>query len=197
MKPIIGIIMRDSVSESGHDILYVYTEIINCIIKSGGIPIGIPNKYLDNYLDICKGFIMEGGSEFDKQDFISIKKIKEKDIPLLGICLGMQEMAYLANGTIKDINDHMNREHEISIYKDSLLYKILGIDKINVNSRHKSSIAKTNLIVSAYSTDGVIEAVEDKNNKFYVGLQWHPENMYDDINVKKIFDYFIKVCHDN
>ena len=38
----------------------------------------------------------------------------------------------------------------------------------------------------------------NKNNKFYLGLQWHPENMYDeDINAKKIFDYFIKVCHDN
>lgn len=196
MYPLIGIIMRDGLSEAGNNISYVYSDIEKAIINSGGIPIGINKKEISKYLDICDGFIMEGGDEFSTEDFHVIKQIKTKDKPLLGICLGMQEMAYQANGRIKDIPNHMNTTHEITINKDSLLYKIIGKEKITVNSRHKSAITNTNLFVSSYATDNVIESVEDKNNKFFLGVAWHPENMYDyDESAKKIFDYFIKICH--
>lgn len=197
MYPLIGIIMREGTSDVGHKIDYVYQDIEKCIINSGGIPIGIYIEEINKYLNICDGFVMEGGSEFTKLDFKAIKLIKEKDIPLLGICLGMQEMAYLYNGSIKDIPNHLNTKHKIIINKDSLLYKIIGKEKIYVNSRHTSAITKTNLYVGSYSLDNVIESVEDKNNKFFLGVEWHPENMYSiDKNSRKIFDYFINVCND-
>ena len=63
------------------------------------------------------------------------------------------------------------------------------------NSYCKSIINKTNLYVSGISFDNYIEAIEDNNKRFFLGIQWHPENMYDsDIDAKKIFDYFIKIC---
>ena len=191
--------MRSSVSESKLSIKYIYDDVSYAIYKSGGIPIGIDPKYIDNYLKICQGFIIPGGNEVVENDLIAIKKITEADIPLLGICLGMQEMAYLNSGTITDIINHkIEGLHEIIIKHDSLLYKILGCEKTLVNSRHKSAIVSTRLTVSAISYDNVIEAVEDNSKKFLLGIEWHPENMYDkEINARKIFDYFIKICNDS
>lgn len=191
--------MRSSASESNLPIKYIYDDVSYAIYKSGGIPIGIDPKYIDNYLKICQGFIIPGGNEVVENDLLAIKKITEADIPLLGICLGMQEMAYLNSGTITDIINHkIEGLHEIIIKHDSLLYKILGCEKTLVNSRHKSAIVSTRLTVSAISYDNVIEAVEDKSKKFLLGIEWHPENMYDkEINARKIFDYFIKICNDS
>ena len=197
MYPLIGIIMRDGVSEAGHKIEYVYSDIEKAIIDSGGIPMGIHHGEIQKYLSACNGFIMQGGSEFSQDDFKVIKMIREHDKPLLGICLGMQEMAYLNNGIIKDVPGHLGTNHEIIIDRGSILYKIIGKDKITVNSRHKSAITRTDLFVGSYSDDDIIESVEDKNCKFFLGLEWHPENMYNsDEDARKIFDYFIKVCHD-
>ena len=82
--------------------------------------------------------------------------------------------------------------HYVNIKKDSLLYSILKKDKILVNSRHKSAIKSTDLVVSAISSDGVIEAVEDSTKKFFVGLEWHPELIMDE-NSLQIFDYFVNI----
>ena len=198
MKPIIGIIMRKSISEMGHKIKYIYQDIFNCIIKSGGIPIGISNDDISLYLNICNGFILQGGDEIEENDLEIIKTLYEKDIPLLGICLGMQEMAYYFNGKEINIDNHFNNNlHEVVINEDSLLYKIINTSKILVNSRHKYTIYNTTLKKCAYSSDNTLEAVEDTNKLFFLGLQWHPENMYIyDLNSRKIFDYFIKVCND-
>ena len=197
MEPIIGIIMRETFSESKHPMNIIYNAIINAIIKSGGIPIGVPCKYFHKYINICHGFIIQGGDDIDEIDLNIIKYLQDNDIPLLGICLGMQEMAYLNNGEIFDINNHkISSMHEVNINKDSLLYKIMGCEKTMVNSRHKSAVKKTNLFISSRSNDKIIESVEDKTKKFFIGLQWHPENLYNsDLNSKKIFDYFIKACN--
>ena len=197
MEPIIGIIMRDSLSSTNQPVSVVYKDLINAIIKSGGKPIGISNNFFDKYINLCQGFIIQGGDDIDEHDLKIIKELKEKNIPLLGICLGMQEMAYLNNGEIFDINNHkISSMHEVNINKDSLLYKIMGCEKTMVNSRHKSAVKKTNLFISSRSNDKIIESVEDKTKKFFIGLQWHPENLYNsDLNSKKIFDYFIKACN--
>ena len=198
MKPIIGIIMRDSISSIGHKIKYTYNDIEYAIIKSGGIPVGISNDDIYAYLDICSGFILQGGDNIDKNDLNIIKLLYEKDIPLLGICLGMQEMGICFNGREINIDNHLNNEyHEVIIKEDSLLFKIIKTNKILVNSRHKSVIYNTNLNVSGVSYDNTIEAIEDDKKRFFLGVEWHPENMYIyDLNSRKIFDYFIKICND-
>ncbi len=198
MYPLIGIIMRSDFSKSGHRIDYTYSDIEVSIIKSGGIPMSILAAEIDKFIPICDGFILEGGDNFTKEDFICLDKIYDANKALLGICLGMQEMAYLNGGVIKEIKGHKNKMHDVIIDKDSLLYRIIGKNKIKVNSRHKEAIMKTDAKISAKSTDNIIEAIEDGSRVFYLGLQWHPESMYnEDEEARKIFDYFIKVCHDN
>lgn len=98
------------------------------------------------------------------------------------------------NGHITEsINNHrINKDysHKITINKNSLLFRILDEEDITVNSLHSFVISDTSLDISAYSSDGVIEAVEDKSRKFFLGVQWHPELLNDNYS-KKIFDYFI------
>jgi len=198
MCPVIGIILRKDVSSSGKKIRIVYDDVISAVIKSGGIPIMIPNDDIYRYLNMCNGFILQGGDTIDNNNLELLKVFTNKNIPILGICLGMQEMGVFDNGKLIDVSGHLNDGlHEIIINKDSLLYKIIGFSKILVNSRHKSVIKNTNLFVSSISSDNQIESIENRDLNFYLGLQWHPENMYnDDINARKIFDYFIKVCND-
>lgn len=191
MKPIIGIVTRKSKSYTGKDIDLIYSDIISSVVKSGGIPIGIDND-IDMYINICDGFIFQGGDDTDNKNIEMISLLREKNIPVLGICLGMQEMG---GGILKDIDNHLNKMHEVIVNKGSLLFRIVGEDRILVNSRHKSAIKDTDLFVSGRS-DNIIEAIEDNTRRFFLGIQWHPENMYDlDINSRKIFDYFIKMCH--
>ena len=63
-----------------------------------------------------------------------------------------------------------------------------------VNSRHQYEIINVNNAnISAESDDGIIEAIEFKDKRFAIGLQWHPEDLYEnDINMLKIFNEFIK-----
>ena len=198
MKPLIGIIMRANISRMGHGIEYAYDDIIYSVRKSGGLPVAIPNSHIDDYLTICHGFIFQGGDDICKNDLICLNKIRNKNIPILGICLGMQEMGYLGGGKLADKEGHYgNIMHEIEVIDGSLLSKILGVKNLFVNSRHKSVIVSPKIKVDAIANDGVIEAISDDNLTFFLGVQWHPENMYDeDINAKKIFDYFIKMCND-
>lgn len=199
IMPIIGIILRKDISSEGHNISYIYDDIISSVIKSGGIPLGVPSNKIDLYLSICSGFILQGGNDILLEDIDIIKKLYELDIPLLGICLGMQEMGYAFNGYIYDIKNHKNNSlHEVIISKDSLLNKIMSCNKTMVNTRHKSAVMNTDLTISGISGDGIVEAIEDKNKRFFLGVQWHPENMTNiEMNSKKIFDYFINVCKKN
>lgn len=168
--PVIGIIERESLSDSGRLINITYQSLEESIIKSGGIPIGISNKYIDNFLSLCDGFILQGGSDLDPLNIPIIKKINELNIPLLGICLGMQEMAISYQGNEINIPNHQNTYHEIYIDKNSLLYKITNKINLTVNSRHKSTIENTSLKISAKSKDNIIEAIEDPNKLFFLGL---------------------------
>ena len=190
MKPIIGILLRNEDAR-----LYLKKELFDSIFKFGGIPIGIDNN-LDDYLKICNGYIIPGGDDYIEIELQNMKKLYNLNKKVLGICLGHQTMGMINNGTIYDINNHKSLDkyvHSIIIEKNSLLYKIIGKEKIEVNSRHKSALLNTSFFVSAKSEDGVIEAIEDQKKTFFMGLQWHPESLCD-INSQKIFTYFINIC---
>ena len=199
MKPIIGIITRKSISDENHNINIIYNDISRAVENNGGIPLGITlSIYYRNLIDMCDGIIFQGGDDFEEYDLEALRYIYLINKPVLGICLGMQLMGVIFGGKMIDIKNHKKNlayVHEIKINRTSMLHNIYKSDTIKVNSRHKSVINKTTLKVSGISQDGFIEALEDSNKKFFVGVQWHPESMIEyDKKQNNLFEYFIKCC---
>ena len=231
MKPLIGIVSRSTRNDDS-SIYYANSKVVRSIILCGGIPILIvpPHNFdyesdkpgnierlnnetkedLNRVLDMCDGVLMPGGNKWYEFDEYICKYALDNDIPLLGICMGMQLLAKRLNNskidgldnTIlnnTDINHNRPGEeyaHNVKIKKDSLLYEILNKEEINVNSRHNYHVPKElKYLETAYSSDGIIEAVDNKDSKFTLGVQWHPEVMcfYDD-DAKKIIKAFIDKC---
>ena len=193
----IGIIGRKN-----EDKITFNQEVINVIYKYKFIPIGIivdfnnnPNlefNKIKNIIDLCDGFILQGGSDYYDIDILITKYLYDKNIPTLGICLGMQTMAMTFNGIMGEISNHNNKNkyvHEIEINKNSKLYNIIKKNKILVNSRHNSYILNTDLDVSA--TNNIIEAIEDKSKKFFIGVQWHPESIMDENSILLFNSFFL------
>lgn len=147
----------------------------------------------------------------NRVDRTQIKLMKESlkaDMPLLGICRGAQLLNIINDGTLyQDLSDHKNVQnhlqhcqrslptHKVNIKEGSYLYDILG-DEIFVNSYHHQAIKELGdkLEVLAYSEDGIIEAIKQNDKKHVLGIQWHPEMMYNDSKMNKIFENFIKKC---
>ena len=191
MLPIIGIIERKEILPSKNEIEYINKEINDAVINNNGIPIGINIKNIKEIIEKIDGFIFQGGNEYQKEEKELIKYLYKNNIPTLGICLGMQEIAETFEGTLQEVNNHQNTYHEINIRQNTKLYDIIKKEKIEVNSRHKFSVKKTNLDISAIANDNVIEAIEDKKKDFFIGIEWHPESLNNN-ETKNIFNYFIK-----
>ena len=176
------------------------------------IPIVSENK-LEEVCSLCDGLILTGSANhihpkyynedpikeitYDKFDeYLFVKKAVEvfnqNNKPILGICAGIQELNVIFGGTLNQlIPNHQTiknpKKHEIKIKKDSFLYKVYNKENIEVNSFHSQSVKDVapNFTVTAMSNDGVIEGIENGN---IIGVQWHPEEMYD----FKLFDDFFK-----
>ena len=188
---VIGVLLRDS-----EDKYTLNKEIKNVISVYQKSFLAIYPSSLEDFkhlTKLCNGFILQGGKDYTALEIEMVRYLYEQNIPTLGICLGMQMMSVM-NGTIELIgnNSHQSKEkyvHEIIINENSKLYSILKQKKIWVNSRHIEHITNTSLDIVAYALDGTIEAVEDQNKKFFIGVQWHPESIMDENSIK-IFDCF-------
>jgi len=156
------------------------------------------NSHFDtNILDCCDGVIFQGGTNIYPYHFEILNYCINKNIPVLGICLGMQIIGLYSNKqSDKDlikINNHYNTNHFINIKKDSILYKLFG-DNMLVNSRHNYILDYINppFIIGSKSDDDVIESIELIDSEhFILGVQFHPEDME---NMDKLYNYFIKEC---
>ena len=226
MRPVIGILTRSGLNENGRPIEYCMESTRRAIIRSGGLPLMLtPPQDIDYFttksseapdltlmeqemilyqIELLDGLFISGGDKITKYDYYVINFCLKRNIPILGVCLGMQMIANykIDNFKLLDVpnkevhfkEDYKEQAHSVVIDKNSLLYQILGKEEIMVNSHHLRCVDYTKECnVIAKSTDGVIEAVELKNYDFCLGVQWHPEvTISDDINSKKIFAYFLK-----
>ena len=193
----IGIILRKY-----KDFYKIDEDIINYIKKYNVLILGIMPDKVDNIKYIINdidGFIFQGGEIENEYDIDILKYLRDINKPTLGICLGMQQMSMISGNIEKIENDNhksiMKYVHKINIISNTKLKDILKKDTILVNSKHRYKVLNTNLSISSLSEDNIIESVEDKSKTFFIGLQWHPEDIQDDINSKKIIEAFIDACY--
>lgn len=142
---------------------------------------------------------------------------RKANLPILGICRGIQVLNVACGGTlIQDIPsqvagalDHalavpphepFSLAHEVWIEKDSLLSRLmrerLNDDACEVNSRHHQAVKEVaaGFRVSATAPDGVIEAIEDPDARFCLGVQWHPENFFRTGEFRPLFEGFLEAA---
>ncbi|WP_302821556.1 gamma-glutamyl-gamma-aminobutyrate hydrolase family protein [Fusobacterium ulcerans] len=137
----------------------------------------------------------------DIMEFELLEEAVKRKIPVLGICRGHQLINVAFDGTLyQDIDtevqsamghhpSQISRDelfHSVSIKKESVLHDIFGDEKIYVNSFHHQAVKKLGrgLKATAFSCEGIVEAFEtvDMNERFVLGIQWHPENLVNRYN---------------
>jgi len=182
---------------------------VSMIDEAGGIPMIIPPAGdMSNLLGSIDGLIVSGGPdvspsrygqepspmtkefypEQDETEMGLISSALEMDMPILGVCRGMQILSIAHGGSLHqhldDTPGHeghggydgVSTDHDVIVEKDSILAGLMGTS-FTVNSTHHQGVADPgSLTVSAIAEhDGLIEAVERRDKKFCIGVQWHPE----------------------
>ena len=213
-RPLIGITSTFNDAQSQLNQVY-YTSIV----KAGGVPYIIPpfdvlaeKGWADDILDALDGIVFSGGgdvnplyfdeqpirdlhavaTERDEMELLLVRRAADKQIPILGICRGIQVMNVAFGGTVlQDIYKQGDNvwikhsqnaprfasSHTVSLESGSLLARIYGKQELAVNSFHHQAVGKLapGFKVTATSPDGVIEAMESTEHKSILGVQWHPE----------------------
>ena len=158
-------------------------------------------EMLISQINFCDGIVLPGGNKINKFDRFIAEYVIENDIPTLGICLGMQvlsnykkEKVWNEKNTSSIIHNTADKHaHYVSIDEKSKLFSIVKSSRLVVNSRHNYHALPNPYFDSvAFSDDNYIEAIEMKDKKFVIGVQWHPETLEDEES-KSLFMHFINV----
>ncbi len=182
-----------------HERKYIndFCHIIDGLIITGG-DFDIDPKIYKSHNTKSK-HIKSKRTNFEIDIFNNFFKLNK---PILGICGGAQLINVACGGTLiqdlipktinhEQLNPRNQTSHNVNVFKKTQLYKICGAQKIEVNSAHHQSVKKIgkNLNISCKANDGVIEGIEHKNHKWCIGLQWHPEFLITNYDVKIIKNF--------
>ncbi|MCO7174926.1 gamma-glutamyl-gamma-aminobutyrate hydrolase family protein [Sporolactobacillus kofuensis] len=185
-----------------------YIESFDGFVLSGGCDVN--PKFFDQDPALNCG---EFDTDRDEAEFQLLRGSMKAGKPVFGICRGLQVINVALGGTlIQDIPSEVDHpiqhdqkvsrkqgSHRISIHSDTELYKLLSSqDSMMVNSLHHQSIDRLGdgLHTAAYSSDGVIEAVDLVDDGLVMGVQWHPESMTvgGDQRMLDLFKFFVNTC---
>ena len=217
MKPIIAI--TPSMDGNFYKINSAYC---GAVARAGGMPVILPYVHFEKLP--FHGLLLSGGGDIhshyfcqeihpeasdisDARDAFELglcKMALSQNIPILGICRGIQVLnTALGGDIIQNINNHSFPEerdkpiHPVTIKPGSQLSGIMGSVNAKVNSIHHQVVYRIGegLQTSAMSPDGVIEAIEHKQKKFALGVQWHPECIYEEYPIHfSLFEAFIQAA---
>jgi len=211
-KPVIGI--TSNFGEKGSELAEGYYR---SVLEAGGIPMIIPpyedRDQLIGVLDHIDGLMLSGGGDInplylgeepspnlhsinprrDLAELLLTRLAFDRQIPILGICRGIQMLAAALGGKVEqDIaekrvgltllkhSQNLSREypsHTVRVASQSLLHSIMGEEVLSVNSFHHQAVGEPgpHLRICATAPDGIIEAIESTEQKSILGVQWHPE----------------------
>ncbi len=193
-----------------HNNFSINKNYCNAISDFGQVPVLISNyklELIDKIICVADGILFSGGPDIhakffnqslhpkvnninikrDKFEIELCKKAVKKNIPILGICRGIQIINVALGGNIfQHISNHMQNIprdlvwHNINPICKTKIFNMSNGKNIKVNSLHHQAVnvLGKDLIISAKANDGTIEAIENPNKKFLVGVQWHPECLY-------------------
>lgn len=199
------------------------------VVRAGGTPVIIPpvadKDVIINTLDKIDGLVLTGGGDInplwageepsprlhginhmrDKAELLTVRLAYNRQIPMLGICRGIQTLVTALDGEVdQDIAesfaaahgagraaaaaghslikhsqdaDRSEPTHTVRISRESVLYSLYKTETLAVNSIHHQAVRASgrHFSVSAKAPDGVIEAIESSEFKPFIGVQWHPE----------------------
>lgn len=220
--PLIGVVADRKSASSGawvdiptDGLAHAY---ISALQEAGGAPIIFPSLDVhladpERLLDLIDGLFLPGGRDIDAELYASeahpsndpplrvrdeleialVRGARERGMPILGACRGMQVLNVAMGGTLEqhlgdrlDLTPHRatvgeKTEHPVAIHPDTLLHSITHDDEFDISSHHHQGVDQLGegLVVSAIAPDGVIEAIETTDGTFCLGVQWHPEERLD------------------
>lgn len=149
----------------------------------------------------------------DEFEYAVLKEVTGQHVPLLGICRGLQITNVFFKGSLipdlpsKGQTGHSSGEkgkdsiHALGLFKDSILYSIIGEDKGITNSHHHQAADAIGegLVASAFAEDGTVEGIERADKKypsFFILVQWHPERMEPSNPFSgRLREAFVKACY--
>lgn len=207
-------------------------DYVNGVARAGGSPVLIPRvpdpEALAPLLDCAHAVLLSGGGDIvslrygeephpankyqdpirDETEFAVIRLAMERELPILGICRGIQSLNVALGGTlIQDIPTQVKDPllhyvyaqepvpvHTIAIEAQSLLADIFGMTSTSVNSWHHQAVKDLapGFRIVARTGDGVVEAIENTVRQPILGVQWHPEDMAEQYPLaRRLFDWLV------
>lgn len=159
---------------------------------------------LQTQVDLCDGIILQGGMYSCAFEVEIARHALRKDIPLLGICAGFNNiLRALGSNVYEDpegTHNHYDKDyrHSIRIVKGTRLHELIGQEEYQVNSMHTMMadrhMVEPYALVSAFDSDGHVEALEVPDRRFVLGVKWHPELMREEGYVERLFRNYIDAC---
>ena len=199
------------------------------VALAGGVPFLIPSitgdmELIKNTMSSVDGLLLPGSRDMDPKfyneephpkirpmsiertetEFAVLNEALNKNMPVFGICGGMQLVNVHYGGSLyQDIYSYLDNllphekgaPHDITVPGGTKLHSITGVSEFQVRSYHHQSVNKIGdgLQVCALSPDGIVEGIESLSDPFVLGLQWHPELEVTEIS-DRIFEAFINEC---
>jgi putative glutamine amidotransferase len=164
----------------------VPTSYVDAVAAAGGRPMILPPGHATQLLDVLDAVVLAGGDDIgadparDKAEIALVQAARERELPLLGVCRGLQLLAVADGGTlVADLGPdlpHVRPEvgHPVDVAAGSVLGSLLGSGSV-VSSLHHQGVATlgADSRATAWSADGLVEGAEWGDRT--VGVQWHPE----------------------